>query len=244
MRNKKIVALICCMGALVACDKHDPILPGVRTAIFDSGNVSVMNTTVPNVPAAAKDIIAEDCPYRQDAANIVWDGERRIFTGFPTSNAVKNDAKPVCKGGFVYAGLTTGELIKVNPKNRHVMWIADIYRDSNLTGGASVLDIVAPITLDGDFVYVGGVGDAFCKINASTGKKKWCANVGTALPYVYTDSVIYVVGGDANLYAISTTDGAIYWRSAVKKMAAPVLENGRIKVDRETFDAATGAKEK
>ena len=93
-------------------------------------------------------------------------------------------------------------------------------------------------------VYVGGVGDAFCKINAETGKKKWCANVGTALPYVYTDTVIYVVGGDSALYAISTENGSIYWRSAVKKMSAPTFANGKIKVGRETFNAKTGDKEK
>ena len=30
---------------LIACDKHDPILPGVRTAIFDTSNIDVKNKT-------------------------------------------------------------------------------------------------------------------------------------------------------------------------------------------------------
>lgn len=245
MRKIVCPAFICCMCALAACDKHDPILPGTRTAIFDTGDVVVMNTTVSGLPDAATVYENAPCPYRQDSSNVIWDGEKKIFSGFPTSNSVKNDARPVCGDGYVYAGLTTGELVKVNPKNRQIAWIADIYKDSNMTGGASVLDIVAPITLDGDGnVYAGGVGDAFCKLAAKNGKKKWCVNVGTALPYVMAGPAVFVMATDGNLYAIRIADGAIYWRTAVKTAAAPEYAGGVITVGREKFRAATGEKTK
>ena len=41
---RKISVFMCCALSLVACDKHDPILPGVRTAIFDTSNIDVKNT--------------------------------------------------------------------------------------------------------------------------------------------------------------------------------------------------------
>ena len=47
------------------------------------------------------------------------------------------------------------------------MWIADVYSASNMTGGASIVDIVAPIVPYNRAVYAGGLGDAFCKINAN-----------------------------------------------------------------------------
>ncbi len=237
---RRIAALAGIIMVCSACDKHDPILPGVRTAIFDTDDVTVLNESVPNLPDNITPRETTPCPYRRDAANVIWDGERKIFSGFPTNNSVHSELAPVCDGKYVYAGLTTGELVKVNPKTRNIAWIADIYRASNMTGGASMVDIVAPIVIDNKMVYVGGLGDAFCKIAATSGAKKWCADIGVAVPFIVTDNASFVVATDGNLYAIRNSDGAAYWRVAVKKMNAPKYENKIITVGRERFDAQTG----
>lgn len=237
---RRIATILMCMVAVAACDKRDPILPGTRTAIFDTGDVTVMNTDVPNLPDTARAFDITPCPYRQDTSNIIWDGDKRIFSGFPTGNSVKDAAQPVCGGGFVYAGLTTGELVKINPRTRRAVWIADIYRNSNITGGASMLDIVAPIILDGNAVYVAGTGDALCRINAESGTKKWCVNIGSALPMVMAGDAIFVGATDGYLYAVRTTDGAVFWRSGVKNMSAPTYAGGMITVGRAVFNATNG----
>lgn len=236
---RKVVVALSCLIVVAACSKHDPILPGTRSAVFSRNSVNVLNSEITNLsePVASA---ATDCPYRQDSDNIVWDGERKIFSGFSTPNSVQSNQKPICDGKFVYAGLTTGELIKVNPKTRTIAWIADIYRPSNLTGGASVVDITAPIVVSSDAVYVGGLGDAFCKINASNGAKKWCADVGVGVPFIVTDSASFVVSTDGNLYAFRNSDGAAYWIAPVKKQSAPEYADGVIRVGREKFDAKTG----
>ena len=239
---RKATAFLLCLMGLASCSKHDPILPGTRTAIFDAGNIVVLNHQIENLPAAANEIKIVDCPYVQDSTNVIWDGDRRIFSGFPTSNSVKNTAKPVCADGYVYAGLTTGELIKVNPKNRRIAWVADIYRDTNLTGGSSILDIVAPVVVDGKTVYVSGLGDTFCRINADNGAKKWCVNIGTALPYIIAGDAIFVVATDGRLYALRAGDGAIYWRAELKKALTPSYADEIITIGREKFNAKTGAK--
>lgn len=237
---RKITVALCLMFGLAACAKHDPILPGERTAIFDTGAPVVLGLAVENLPAAANIVPDVECPYRQDSSNVVWHGDKKIFSGFPTNNSVKSTARPVCDGKYVYAGLTTGELVKINPKNRQIMWIADIYRGSNMTGGASVLDIVAPIVIDGGDVYVGGLGDAFCRINATGGTKKWCAHIATANAFVIAGDAIFVAGADGALYALRRTDGAIYWRAELKDTTAPEYADGVVTVGRQRFNAATG----
>lgn len=237
---RKIALFACSVFALAACAKHDPILPGERTAVFDAAEINVLNTEIPNLPDAPVRAADEDCPYTQDSSNVVWRGDKKIFSGFPTNNSVKNTARPVCDGKFVYAGLTTGELVKINGATRQIQWIADIYRASNMTGGASVLDIVAPIVVTKNGVYAGGIGDAFCRINPASGAKKWCANIGVAVPFVITDAAAFVVATDGNLYAVRTDDGAVYWRASVDTQSAPKYANKRVSVGRQTFDAATG----
>lgn len=241
--RKSVLFWVGTLVALGACSKHDPILPGTRSAIFATNAPVVLNQSITDLPATtvASDADA-NCPYTQDASNVIKNGDRKIFSGFPTPNSVHSNMRPVCSGKYVYAGLTTGEVVKVDTKTRNIVWIADVFRPSNMTGGASVVDIVAPIMLHNGTVYAGGLGDAFCAINATSGVKKWCTYIGTAHPFVITNTVAFVVGTDNNLYAVRMRDGAIYWRAAVNAHSAPIYGDGTVTVGRQKFDAATGQK--
>lgn len=234
------IASLCCLLALCGCAEHDPILPGVRTPIFDTQNIKILNTDVPNLLETIPVEDSSNCPYTQDSSNVIRDGDRKIFSGFPTNNSVASNQKPICKSGYVYAGLTTGEVIKVAPNSRKVMWIADVFRKSNMTGGASIVDIVAPLVINNGSVYAGGLGDAFCRIDAISGTKKWCTEIGTAVPFIVSNKVAFVVGTDNYLYAVRTSDGSVYWRTEVKQQAAPTYKNKIITVGEVKINAETG----
>lgn len=236
---RKIAAITASLILLSACAEHDPILPGVRTPVFGASDIKILNTDVKNLPESIE-YQTNDCPYTQDSSNIIWDGNRKIFSGFPTNNSVASEQKPVCHNGYVYAGLTTGEVVKVAPKSRKIMWIADVFRPSNMTGGASIVDIIAPLIVRDNSVYVGGLGDAFCRINATSGEKRWCIDIGTSVPFIMTDSVAFVVATDNNLYAIRTSDGAVYWRTQIDTQAVPEYKNKIITVDDIKINAETG----
>lgn len=237
---RKTSIFILCALAVAACDKHDPILPGVRDDIFNTKTLNVLNAPVLGAPENIAQIESVDCPYTQNADNTVWDGSRKIFSGFATGNSVAGARKPVCNGKYVYAGLSTGELVKINPRTREMIWIADIYRRSNMTGGASVLDIVAPIQIHGKYIYAGGLGDAFCRVSDSTGTPVWCTDIGVEKPFIITDNAAYVLDTEKNLNAVRLSDGAIYWRRAVKKSRTPRYEDKSIIIGSERFDAETG----
>ncbi len=237
---KKVAILATVAVTLCACDKHDPILPGERHDVFATDNVRVLNTPVPNAPENIASVEYADCPYTQDNQNTIWNGDKKIFAGFQTANYVVGEKKPVCNGDFVYAGLSTGELVKVNSKNRQIAWIADVYRQSNMTGGASVLDIIAPIQIRGKYVYAGGLGGAFCKISVATGNIAWCTEIGVEYPFMVADDVAYVLDTDDYLDAVRLRDGAVYWRTAVEKPETPKYENKTVIVGHEKFDAETG----
>ncbi len=226
---------------VASCDKHDPIVPVVRTAIFDGGSgQSILNTDVPDLPDTAPTRQESDCHYTIDSTNTIRDGVRKIFVGFPAPNSVDIETHPLCDSGYVYAGLNTGNVVKIAPSSRKIIWMADVYSESNMTGGAATVDIVAPLVIDGGWIYAGGMADAFCKININTGTKKWCAQIGTRLPFIVLKNVAYVVGLDNALYAVRTSDGNIYWRSDVKKQSAPEYDNKVITVKKQKFDAETG----
>ena len=238
----KILMIVCGLLILSGCDRHDPILPGTRTPIFETGTVSVLNKTITDVPSQPVVINNSECRYTQDASNVIWDGDRRIFSGFPTKNTVSNTPRPICSGKYIYAGLTTGEVIKLNPTTRQLVWIADIYRPSAMTGGSTMVDIVAPIVPHGKYVYAGGLGDAFCRVSAATGAKTWCLDIGVGVPFVIAGNYAFVVSVDQNLYAVELSTGTVYWRASVEKPVAPTYESGIISVGYEQFSVSTGLK--
>ena len=239
---KKIYLFLFVALAFVGCSKHDPILPGVRHDIFDSNDIVVENKEVPDLSGTVKHIYGDEkCVYRQDSSNTVWDGDKKLFSGFSGDNFVKSAQSPICDGQYIYTGLSTGEVIKINKNNGKLIWMADVFRASNMMGGASVVDIVAHVGLDGKYVYAGGLGDAFCKLNATSGNKIWCLEISVPVDFIIVDDFSFVVGGDNNLYAIDNKNGSVYWKTEIEKQKKPIFEDGIIRVGKEKINYKDGA---
>jgi outer membrane protein assembly factor BamB len=238
--RKIVIFALSALAILGACSKTDPILPGTREAIFPGNALIAKNKTIPDLAPNASPRETQDCPYTQDSSNIVWDGTKKIFSGYPTSNSVKSNQKPVCSGSYVYIGLTTGELVKIKTSTRNIEWIADIYRQSNLTGGATVLDILVPMIIDDNSVYAGGLGDAFCKLRTSDGKKLWCLDIGVAVPFLIVDKVAFIVGTSNTAYAVNAVNGDIYWVTKVRSQSAPKYAGKILTVGNQKINAVNG----
>ena len=228
--------------ALSSCSKRDPVLPGVRHDIFDTNDVYVVNRAVPALSGNVKNIYGDEkCEYKQDATNTIWLGDSKIYTGFATDSVVKSNQSPICDGQYIYTGLSTGEVIKINSKTRKIIWAADVFRGTNLTGGASVVDIVAHVGLDGKYVYAGGLGDAFCKLNMNNGNKIWCLNISVPVDFVIVDNFAFVVGSDSNLYAINTDSGDVYWKTEIKKQKTPRFQDDIIVIGKQKINYIDGS---
>jgi outer membrane protein assembly factor BamB len=122
--------------------------------------------------------------------------------------------------------------------------MADVYRENNLTGGADVVDIIAHVGVDKNYVFAGGLGDAFCKLNANNGNRVWCVNISVPVDFIIVDNFAFVVGADNNLYAVNTDNGAVYWKSQIKKQVSPKYDGKTITVGKERFDYKNGTRVK
>lgn len=241
MIKKNSFAWLLCAISLASCAKHDPILPGERFDIFGSNDVSVQNRDVPQLSGTITNISGDsNCDYHQDERNTIWRGDKKVWSGFATNNPVKSNQAPICDGRFIYTGLSTGEVVKVDANSGRQIWSTDVFRANNLTGGASLVDIIAHVGLNDKYVYAGGLGDAFCKLKSSNGDTVWCQNISVGVDFIMVDDFIFVVGTDNNLYAINKNTGDVYWRSEVKKQVAPKYEKGVIVVGRQKIDYKNG----
>jgi len=238
---KKIYFILIGVLAVSGCSKHDPILPGVRHDVFDSTEIHVKNQELPELSDGIKNISGdENCDYRQDSSNIIWSGDKKVYVGFSSGSFVKNNQSPICVGQFLYTGFSTGEVVKINTSNKRLVWSTDVFRLNNLTGGASVVDVVAHVGIDGAHVYAGGLGDAFCKLNSNNGDKVWCLNISVPVDFIIVDDFAFVVGTDNNLYAINTKNGDVYWKTEVKKQVKPEYNGKFIIVGKQKINYKNG----
>lgn len=239
---KKLFAFLLICLVIPSCSKHDPILPGVRHDIFDATDVKIENKEVPELSETTKNIRGNDvCEYKQDALNNIWQGDKKIYTGFAMDAVVNSNQSPICVGQYIYTGLSTGQVIKLNTSTKKVVWFTDVYRENNLTGGASVVDIVAHVGIDKNYVYAGGLGDAFCKLNANNGNKIWCVNISVPVDFILVDNFAFVVGTDNNLYAVNVDNGTVYWKSEIEKQRIPKYDGKNIIVGKVRIDYKDGS---
>ena len=214
MMAKKLIIhnpqLITCatLCILIACSKTDPTLPGDRIPVFDTGAPTVLDREPDDW---GRDIEPQKCDFTIDGGNRIWKGRARIFAGLPTESEINAPKRVACNGKFVYAGLSTGELVKVDSATRNLEWTADIFAAHAPTGGSHFLDIIAAPVLNGGFAYAGGLGGAFCKIRDSDGAKIWCLPIGVVEITRSTTKFNVLISTENELIAVST-DGKVYWK--------------------------------
>lgn len=228
---------------MFGCSKHDPILPGVRHEIFDNGDIAVANKNIPELSTVEKNIYGDaDCDYRQDATNTIWHGDKKVYTGFAGNTTVKTNQTPICVNNFIFTGLSNGSVIKLNKNNKRIIWQSDVYKENVFTGGSAIVDIIARVGYDNNgYIYAGGLGDAFCKLNANNGNKVWCVDISVPVDFIIVDNFAFVVGGDNNLYAINTKDGTVYWKSEIKKQIKPKYDGKIITVGKQRINYTDGS---
>jgi len=243
MKNTRLIFALVSVIFLASCGSNDPILPGERHPIF-AGDAVVLNQAAPVGELNWAPVYNPTRTFIQDENNVIWETtnneQTRIFSGIRTTTRIGGTRDVVQDAHNIYAGLSTGEIVAINKNTRQVVWTADIFRARAVTGGAPILDIVAPIKIGGTCLYAGGIGNAFCRIRRSDGHRFFCVYIGVGVPFIVTSTTAFVVATDGHLYAIDRINGNIFWRTSVRRETTPTIDGNIITVGRERFDAVTG----
>ncbi|HEX6375676.1 MAG TPA: PQQ-binding-like beta-propeller repeat protein [Allosphingosinicella sp.] len=203
-------------------------------AALDAKTGGVIWTVRPGAPLRGAPTVANDNVYvvTQDnqlfALNPADGAIRWTGSGAVEIAGVLGAASPAAAQGTVVAGFSSGELNAYRYENGQNLWQDALARTSMSTSVTALSDIDADPVIDGGRVYAVGQGGRMVAIELITGQRVWEINVaGIATPWVAGDW-IFVVTDQAQLLALSRTNGHIRWMTQLPLFRDAKDKKGRI----------------
>lgn len=154
--------------------------------------------------------------------------------------AILGAGSPSVAMGTVVSGFPSGELFALRVENGRTMWQDQLSRTGRTTALGALSGITASPVIDRGRVFAISHGGRMAALELSTGQRVWERDfAGVNAPWVVGDWV-FAVTVDAELVALTRTDGKIrwvtdlgQWTNAKKKKGAiqwfgPVLAGGRL----------------
>jgi outer membrane protein assembly factor BamB len=201
---------------------------------LDARNGAVVWTVRPGGPLRGAPTVANDNVYvvTQDnqlfALNPADGAIRWTGSGAVEIAGVLGAASPAAAQGTVVAGFSSGELNAYRYENGQSLWQDALARTSISTSVTSLSDIDADPVIDAGRVYAVGQGGRMVAIELITGQRVWEINLaGISTPWVAGDW-IFVVTDQAQILALSRSNGHIRWLTQLPQFRDAKDKEGRI----------------
>ncbi|HEX8622338.1 MAG TPA: PQQ-binding-like beta-propeller repeat protein [Allosphingosinicella sp.] len=201
---------------------------------IDAKTGAILWTVRPGAPLRGAPTVANDNVYVVTQDNQLFalnpaDGKVRwTGAGAVEIAGLLGASSPAAAQGTVVAGFSSGELNAYRYENGQNIWQDALARTSISTSVTSLSDIDADPVIDSGRVYAVGQGGRMVAIELITGQRVWEINVaGIATPWV-AGEWIFVVTDQAQLLALSRTNGHIRWMTQLARYRDAKDKKGRI----------------
>jgi outer membrane protein assembly factor BamB len=108
-------------------------------------------------------------------------------------------------------GYSSGELIAYLPANGRRLWTDTLTSSGRYTPLSAINDIAGKPTIQDGVVYVASHSGILTAIDARSGTRIWSKTFGSRQGPVIGGDMLYVVGTNSKVAAISKIDGKVAW---------------------------------
>jgi outer membrane protein assembly factor BamB len=125
--------------------------------------------------------------------------------------AVLGLGAPAYSDGLVVAGFGSGDLLAMRAASGGVAWSDSLASTRGRTSMADFSTIRGMVAIKDGTVYAIGYGGLMLAIDLRTGRRLWERDVGSSETPWLAGDWLFIVSQDAQVAAISRTDGAVAW---------------------------------
>lgn len=161
---------------------------------------------------------------------------------------VLGSPSPAAVEEFVIAPFSSGEIIAYLASNGRRLWTDAISQTGRFTPISEINDIGSRPVLAGGLVFASSQSGVTVAIDGRSGNRVWSRPIGSTQAPTLSGNVLFVLGTDATLAALSAGTGEAYWVTDLRQYknekkkkkrisySGPILASGRVLVMSSTGD--------
>lgn len=126
--------------------------------------------------------------------------------------SVRGSAAPVVDGDVVFAAFDNGKVAALTLAEGELLWTATVATPSGRTELQRLVDIDAPVRVEGDDVFVAGFHGRAAMIARGSGQIWWGREYSTHRGIALDEDALYLSTADGIVVSLSRRDGTERWR--------------------------------
>ncbi len=134
-------------------------------------------------------------------------------------------ARPVARGGIVYAGYANGEVVALRSQDGRRLWTALVAQARGGDEIARLVDVGTPL-IAGGVIYADSYHGNVVSMSARSGHILWSHPLSSDRSMALGAGTLYVVGADSRVVALANASGGTLWDQKVllhRRLGAPAL---------------------
>jgi outer membrane protein assembly factor BamB len=145
--------------------------------------------------------------------------------------SLRGTSPPLLSGDLAIAGFDNGRVAAFTHANGTTAWDTAVGQSHGSTELARLIDIDAPVVVDGDDLFAVAYQGRVARLARETGQVIWARDMSSYRGLAVDDSAVYVSTADGDLVRLDRKNGTEQWtQKALKRrqLTAPVIYRGRV----------------
>lgn len=151
----------------------------------------------------------------------------------PPKLSLRGQSAAVIVGDTVYAGFDNGRLMAVLLSNGTTVWDVAVAQARGSTELQRLVDIDAPVIIDGDELYAASYQGKLERLSKDNGQLSWSRELSSYRGLTLDATTVYLSTAEGEVVALDRVTGVERWRQSAllrRQLSGPVLDHGRIVV--------------
>jgi outer membrane protein assembly factor BamB len=151
----------------------------------------------------------------------------------PPKLSLRGQSAAVIAGDTVYAGFDNGRLMAVLLSNGTTVWDVAVAQARGSTELQRLVDIDAPVVIDGDELYAASYQGKLERLSRDNGQLSWSRELSSYRGLTVDATTVYLSTAEGEVVALDRVTGVERWRQNAllrRQLSGPVLDHGRVVV--------------
>lgn len=208
-----------------------------------------VNSEILSAPAVGNDfVVVRGVDGRLEALTTANGTDTWMVNQTVPRLSLRGASDPILVGDLAICGYDNGHVVAVDRTDGTTAWDAEVGQPHGTSELQRLIDVDAPVVLDGDDLYAVAYQGRVARLVLDSGRILWTHDLSSYRGLTVDGDFLYVSDADGNLVRLNGQTGTVLWqvkRLANRQLSAPAIYHGEVVVGDlggylHWFDPSTG----